>query len=69
MQELTDVIRSLANGKADGPDGVSVELVGITLNKNLALRRRLLDIVVCIWRGREKPQQGKDVITMILYKK
>ena len=26
MQELTDAIRSLANGKAVGPDGVSVDL-------------------------------------------
>ena len=31
MQELTDAIRSLANGKAVGPDGVSVELFKITL--------------------------------------
>ena len=26
MQELTGAIRSLANGKAVGPDGISVEL-------------------------------------------
>ena len=39
MQDLTGAIRSLANGRAVGPDAVS------------ALRRRLLDIVVCIWRG------------------
>ena len=51
MQELTDTIRSLANGKAVGPDGVSVELFKITLNGDLALRRRLLDIVIRIWRG------------------
>ena len=51
MQELTDVIRSLANGKAVGPDGVSVELFKITLNGDPALRRRLLDIVVRIWGG------------------
>ena len=48
MQELTDAIRSLANGKAVGPDEVSVELFKITLNGDLALRRRLLDVVVCI---------------------
>ena len=46
--ELTDVIRSLANGKAIGPDGVSVELFKIILNCDPALRRRLLDIVVRI---------------------
>ena len=32
MQELTDAIRSLANGKAVGPDGVSVELFKITVS-------------------------------------
>ena len=51
MQELIDVIRSLANGKAVGPDGISVELFKITLNGDPALRRRLIDIVVRIWRG------------------
>ena len=48
MQELTDAIRSLANGKAVGPDGVPVELFMIALNGDPALRRRLLDIVVGI---------------------
>ena len=59
MQDLTDAIRSLANGKAVGPDGVSVEPVKITLNGDPHMRRRLLDIVVRIWRGGEVPQQGK----------
>ena len=46
MQELADTIRSMANRKAVGPDGVSVEWFKITFNGDLALRRRLLDIVV-----------------------
>ena len=69
MQELTDAIRSLANGKAVGPDGVSVELFKITLNGDLALRRRLLDIVVRIWRGGEVTQQWKNAIIMVLHEK
>ena len=60
MQELTAAIRSLANGKAVGPDGVPVELFKITLNGDPALRQRLLDIVVGVWRGGEVPQQWKD---------
>ena len=59
MQELTDAIRSLANGKSVGLDGVSVELFKITFNGDPALRRRLLDMVVRIWRGGEVPQQWK----------
>ena len=51
MQELTDAICSLANGKAVGPDGVYIELFKITLNGDLALRRRLVGIVIRIWKG------------------
>ena len=60
MQELTDAVRSLANGKSIEPDGISVELFKITLNGDPALRRRLFDIVLCIWKGEEVPQQWKD---------
>ena len=69
MQELTDAVRSLANGKAVGPDGVSLKLFKIALNDYPALRRRLVDIVIRIWRGGEVPQQWKYVIIMVLYKK
>ena len=73
MQKLTDAIRSLANGKAVAPDGVSIELFKITLNGDPALRRRLCrrlqDIVVRIWRGGEVPQQWKYAIIMLLHKK
>ena len=67
MQELTDAIRSLANRKV-GPDGVSVELFKINLNGDPPPRRKLLDIVVRIWRGDDVPQQCKDAIIMVLYK-
>ena len=69
MQELTGAIRSLVNGKAVEPDGVSIELFKITLNGDPALRRRrLLDIVLCIWRGGGVPQQWKYAIIMVLHK-
>ena len=52
MQELTYAIRSLANATVVGPGGASVDLFKITLNDgDPSLRRRLLDIVVCIWMG------------------
>ena len=69
MQELTNVIRSFANGKAVGPDGVYVELLKITPSGDPALRRILLDIIVRIWRGSEVPQQWKCAIIMVLHKK
>ena len=55
MQELTDTIRCLANGKTVGPDRVSIELFKTILHGDPAQRRRLLDIVVRIWRGSEVP--------------
>ena len=70
MQELTDAILSSANGKAVRPDGVSVELFKIPLNDDPALRRRLVDIVLCIWRGRGGgAQQWKHTIIIVLHKK
>lgn len=51
MQELTDAIQCLTNGKAVRPDGIPVKLFKITLNGDPALRQNLLDIVVGIWRG------------------
>ena len=69
MQELTDTIRSLANGKAVGSDGVSIELFKIALNVDPALHWRLLDIVIRIRRGSEVPQQWKNAIIMVLHKK
>ena len=60
IQELTDDIRSLANGKTVGPDGVPVELFKIALNGDPALRQRLLGIVVGIWREGDVPQQWKE---------
>ena len=70
MQQLTDAIRSLANGKAVGPDGVSVKLFKITLSGDPALRWRLLDIVGRIWGGGGKvPQQWIDAIIVVLHKK
>ena len=59
MQELIDAIRSLANGKAVGPDGIPVELFKIALNGDPALRQRLLDIVTGIWRGERFRNSGK----------
>ena len=51
MQELIDATRLLANGKAVGPNGVSIELFKIAPNGDATVRRRLLDIVVRISRG------------------
>ena len=52
-------------------DGVSVEVFNITFTGGPALNRRLLDIVVCIWRGAAGGGGGKlnDAIIMVFHKK
>ena len=69
MQELTGAIRSLANGKAVGSDGISIKLFKIPRNGDPALCRRLFDIVVCIGGRGEVPHEWKDAIIMELHKK
>ena len=66
MQELTIAIRLLANGKAVGLDGVSVELFKMTLKSGLPLRRRLLVIIDRFWRGCEVLPQRNYTISMVL---
>lgn len=68
IQEWTDAIRSLTNGRAVGSDEVPVELFKIVLNGGPALRQRLLDIVVGIWRGGRVPHQWKDATIEVLQK-
>ena len=68
MQKMTDAIRSLANGKAVGPDAFSVELFKITLNSDPALRRRLLDIVVRICREGRGVAAVERCHLMVLHK-
>ena len=48
MQELISTIRSMANGKGVGPDGVSVERFEVALSGDPAPRQRMLDLVVCM---------------------
>lgn len=69
MQDLTDAIRYLAKGKGVGYDEILVELFKVTHNGDLALRPRLLDIVIDIWRGGDVPQRWKDVTTKVFLKK
>ena len=69
MHELIDVIRSLENRKAVGPDGIPVELFKIALNGDPALQQTLLNIVTGIWKGGEVPQKWKYVTIKVLHKR
>ena len=67
MQEPTGATRSLANGKAVGPDGVYVELFKIsTLNGDPALRQRIL-ATYCRWYLEEGGARSSGNIPSSLY--
>lgn len=66
MQELKDVIRPLANGKAVGSDAIPVELFKVALSSVSALRQRCFDIVVGIWMGGQV--RWKDAVITMLHK-
>ena len=68
MKELTAVIRSLGNENAVRQDGNFVELFNMTVNGVSALRRRLVDVVICIWRECKVPHQWKNAIIAVLHK-
>ena len=61
VQELTDAIRSLANGNAVGPDGVSVVLLKLTLNSDPTISSFIFG------GGGEMPQQWKYDMFMVLH--
>ena len=69
MQERAGAIRSLAYGKAVRTGGISIELSKITLDGDPALRQRLPDIVVFIWRGGEIPQKWNNALITVLHKR
>ena len=68
IQELTNAIRSLANGKAVGPDGVplSCSRLPSTIIPPCAGDYSISSFV--FGGGGEVPQQGKYVVILVLYK-
>ena len=64
IQELIDVVRSLANGRRFGPDLVPVKLLKITLSGTNTFQHRHRHL-----EEGEVPQKSKDATIEVLRKK
>ena len=70
MSETKKTLRSMANGKAIGPDELPAELLKLGLSDSS--HESLLafhDIIVAIWMTRKVPQEWKDATIKVLHKK
>ena len=62
-------MRSMANAKAVGPDGLPAELLKLGLHKNRTVLRELHRITKVVWHGGQVLQQWKDATIKVLHKK
>ena len=70
VSETKKALRSMANGKAMGPDELPVELLKLGLS--VSSHEILLpfhDIIVAVWMTGEVPQEWKDATIKVLHKK
>lgn len=68
MGETGEVVKSMASGKAAGPDELPVELLKIPLD-NDAVLSSFHDAIVDTWRGSRAPQEWNDSTIIVIHKK
>ena len=56
-EEIATVIKAMANAKAVGPDGLSVELLKLELQQDQTILLELHRLTTLIWREGKVPQQ------------
>ena len=69
MEEVKEAVGKLGNGKAVGIDNVCGELLKLGLSENSAILKCFHNIVVAIWQQEVVPQEWKDAIITVLFKK
>ena len=69
MEEVKEAVGKLGNGKAVGVDNVCGELLKLGLSKNSAILKCFHNIVVAVWQQEVVPQEWKDGIITVLFKK
>ena len=68
--ETIKALRSMANGKAMGPDELPVEIFKFGLpDSSNEILLAFLDIIVAVWMTGEVPQEWKDATIKVLHKK
>ena len=70
VSETKKALRSMANGKAMGPDELPAELLKLGLSDSShEILLAFHDIIVAVWMTGEVPQEGKDATIKVLHKK
>ena len=68
-EETATAMKSMANAKAVGPDGLLAELLKLGLQQDWTILRKLNRLTILIWRQGKVPQQWKDAVITVLHKK
>ncbi|CAB1101278.1 unnamed protein product [Ectocarpus sp. CCAP 1310/34] len=69
LEEVEVATKGLGNWKAVGPDLLAAELLKVDGDDEPIVLERLRAIFVEVWNGGEMPQEWKDAIIKVLYKK
>ena len=70
VSETKNALRSMANGKAMGPDELPAELVKLGLSDSShEILLAFHDMIVAVWMTGEVPQEWKDATIKVLHKK
>ena len=70
VSETKKALRSMANGKAMGPDELPTELLKLGLSDSYhKILLAFHDIIVAVWMTGEVPQEWKDATIKVLHKK
>ena len=68
IEPTEKIAKAMANAKAVGPDGLTVELLKLGLQDRIILLE-LHRLTILIWREVKVPQQWKDAVITVLHKK
>ena len=68
-EEIVTAMKTIANEKAVGPDGLPAELLKLRLQQDRTILLEFHRLTTLNWREGKVPQQWKDAVITVLHKK
>ena len=68
-EEIATAMKTMANAKVVGPDGLPAKLLKLGLQQDRTILRELHRLTILIWRQGKVPQQWKYAVITVLHKK